>query len=210
MSTSERIRKIHICLRLGSNLYSFCWMTLLTNGSLSFGFTSKTLKLVEYGTSVVRSGVFNEHAQILTRGTVNIKNADTPHITFHPPRIEQKSGVAHVIASNGKVDEWELDWFPVKKPQLLLAAYTGDITMLDTVIKPKEQYEIVNVPLNLRCLRMELILYPRQPTSKIRLDDPNAKAHIMAICPNYFVSCNFYENPVVELGFYVATDRYMK
>jgi len=207
---SEKTRKINIYLKLGSNLYSFCWMTLLTNGSLSFGFTSKTPKMIEYGISVVRSGVFSEHAKILTRGTVDIKDAETLHVTFHPPRIEQKSGVAHVIASNGKVDEWELDWFPVKKPQILLVVYTGDITMLDIVIKPKEQYEIVNVPINLRCLRMVLVLYLRQPTSKIRLDDPNAKAHIMAICPNYFVSCNFYENPVVELGFYVATDRYMK
>lgn len=73
MSTSERIRKIRIYLRLRSKLYSFCWMNLLTDGSLSFGFTSKTQKLVEFGAAVVRSGVFSEHAQILTRGTVDTR-----------------------------------------------------------------------------------------------------------------------------------------
>ena len=206
MSSSERIRKIHIYLRLGRNLHSFCWINLLKNGSLSFGFTSKTQKLVEYGTSVVRSGFFSEHAQILTRGTVDIKDAGPSHVTFHPPRIEQKSGVAHVIASNGRVDEWELDWFPVKKPQLLLAAYTGEIAKLD-IAELKDHYEVVRVPPNLRCLRMELMLYPNQPTLTLRLDDPNAITHIMGICPNYIVSCNFYENPVAELAFYVATER---
>ena len=209
MSSSERIRKIRIYLRLRRNLHSFCWINLLKNGSLSFGFTSKTQKLVEYGTSVVRSGFFGEHARILTRGTVDIKDAKTPHVTFHPPRIEQKSGVAHVIASNGRVDEWELDWFPVKKPQLLLAAYTGDIAMLD-IAKPQGQYEVVDVPPNLHCLRMEMVLYPLPTKSAIRVDDPNAVANIIGRCPNYIVSCPFYENPLGLLGFYVATDRYTK
>lgn len=163
MSKKEWKGKIRIYLYLRESCYPFCWISMLKDGSLSFGFMSKTLRFIEYGSAVVRSGAFTEHAQILTRGNMDIKDADTPHVTFHSPRIGQKSGIAHMVDDKGKVDEWELDWFPVKTPQPLLYAYTGDITMLEKTVEPKERRQIVMVPANLQCLRMELILYPSSP-----------------------------------------------
>lgn len=176
------------------------------DASLLFGFMSKTLRFIEYGSAVVRSGAFTEHAQTLTRGNMDIKDADTPHVTFHPPRIEQKSGIAHMVDGKGKVDEWELYWFPVKKPQSLLYAYTGDITMLEKTVQPKGRCQIVMVPSDLQCLRMELILYPR--STKL-VHYPSAVANIHGVCPNYIVSCYFDKHNLVAPALYIATDSWV-
>ena len=200
----EWIGQIRIYLHLRKSYYSFCWINLQEDGSLSFGSLSKTLKFAEYGTAVVRSGYFTDHTQTLTRGNVDIKDADRPHVTFHPPSINQASGIVHMRDSNGKViDEWELDWFPVKKAQLLLCAYTGDITMLPKEVKPKGRYKVARLSSSLQCLRMELILYPLSATL---VHDPSAVANIHGGCPNYIVSCYFYNNNLVEPALYVASD----
>ena len=211
LSGSERIRNISVYLRLLNSLYSFCWMRFAKDGSLSFGFTSRTPKLDQYGSAVLRSGVFVNHAKTLARGTVDIKDTEGLHVTFHPPRIRQKSGVAHLVDSDGRrVDTWEFDWFPVKKLQLLLVAYTGNINMLETIAEFKGRYEVVNVPLDSNCLRMELVLFPIPTKSQIRIDDSNAAANIIGGCPHYLVRCAFYNNPLQELGFYIPSDRCSK
>jgi hypothetical protein len=156
----------------------------------------------------VRSGYFTEHAQTLTRGSVNIKDVNAPHVTFHSPTIQQKRGIVHFVGSNGKVDEWELDWFPVKRAQALLYTYTGDIAMLEKTPKPKGRYEIAVIPPNVQCLRMELIIHPRS-ASLAQVHDQNAIANISGYCPNYIVSCWFYENPLAEPCLYMATDSYL-
>ncbi len=176
------------------------------DGSLLFGFMSKTLRFIEYGSAIARSGAFIEHTQILTRGNMDIKDTNTPHVTFHPPRIEQKSGIAHMVDGKGRVDEWELDWFPVKTPQPLLYAYTGDITILDKTAQPKGRYQIITVPSNLRCLRMELILYPK---SSRLIHYPSAVANIHGICPDYIISCYFVSHSLIEPALYIATDSWV-
>ena len=203
----EWIGKVRIYLYFRKTYYSFCWISMEKDGSLLFGFSSKTLRFIEYGNSVVRSGIFTEHTQTLTRGNMDIKDAKTPHVTFHPPRIEQKSGIAHMVDDKGKVDEWELDWFPVKRPQSLLYAYTGNITVLDKTFQPKGRHLIATVPPNLQCLRMELILYPNlDPQSPKVIHYPNAVANIHGVCPNYIVSCYFDKHSLVAPALYIATD----
>ena len=179
---------------------------MLRDGSLSFGFMVKTLRFVEYGSAVVRSGAFVEHAQTLTRGNMDIKDTDKPHVTFHPPKISQKSGIVHMVDDKGKVDEWELDWFPVKTPQPLLYVYTGNITMLEKTAEPKGRRQIVMVPSNLQCLRMELILYPRSPQL---VHYPKAVANIRGVCPNYIISCYFDKHSLVKPALYVASDSWV-
>ena len=206
----EWIGKIRIYLYLRESFYSFCWINMLKDGSLSFGFMSKTLRFTEYGSCVVRSGAFTDHTQTLTRGNMDIKNANTPHVTFHPPRIDKKSGIAHMVDDKGKVDEWELDWFPVKKPQSLLYAYTGNITALDKTFQPKGRYLIATLPPNSQCLRMELILYPNpDPQFPKVVHYPSAVANIHGGCPNYIVSCYFYDNNLVKPALYVASDLWV-
>ena len=140
---------------------------------------------------------------------MDIKDVSTSHITFHPPRISQKRGIIHIVASNDKiVDEFDFDWFPVNRAQTILYVYSGDISKLEIATDPKGRYEIAKLPLNLQCLRMELTLYPI-PTKPIQIHDPSAVANIHGFCPNYIVSCWFYENPLAEPCLYMATDSYL-
>lgn len=200
-------RKIRIYLMWRNCYYSFCWVQLLKDGSFSFGLQSKTLRFIEWGTAVVRSGYFTEHTQILTSGNVDIKDVTAPHVTFHSPEIKQKKGIVHFVGSNGKVDEWELDWFPVRKAQALLYAYTGDIAMLEKATKLTERHEIVRVPTNVRYMRMELVIHPLSIATK-QIGDRSAITNIIGFCPNYIIGCCFYENPLTELCLYVATNSY--
>ncbi|MFC1995647.1 hypothetical protein ACFLVM_02080 [Chloroflexota bacterium] len=209
----KRIRRIRIYFAWRGGYYSFCWIEFLQNGSLSLGFLSRVFNFTEYGSAIARSGHFTEHAKILTRGNVDIKNADSPHITFHPPNIRKNGGIVHMISKNGLIDEFELDWFPVKKSQTVLYAFTGDIGVLDRSNKAMKQYQIISVPSNLKCLRMELAIYPRspkypKPANFIHI--PDAIGNIHGGCPYYVVSCYFYENDMVEPALYLASDSYVK
>jgi hypothetical protein len=205
----KKIRRIRICLFWKGYYYSFCWIEFLEDGSFSVGFLSKIFKLTEIGSATLRNGYFSKHIQTLTRGNIKIKDAISPHITFHQPKIEQTIGIVHMIAENGIVDEIELDWFPVKKADTLLYAYTGDIEKLDRDTKKKQRYRVVDVSPNIRCLRMELMIYPRTPKypqpAKI-IHNPNAIANIHGACPDYMLSCFFYKNDVVEPQLYFAAE----
>jgi hypothetical protein len=208
----KRIRKVQIYFAWRGSYYSFCWIEFLQDGSFSLGFLSKIFKFTEYGSAIARSGYFTEHVETLTTSSIDIKDADSPHVTFHPPRIGQNRGVVHMVAKNGTVDEFELDWFPVKKAQAMLYAFTGDITALDKA-ETMPRYQIVSVPSNLQCLRMELIVYPRSPKypkpAKI-IHIPSAVGNIHGGCPNYIVSCYFYGNDLVEPALYLASDSYTR
>jgi len=198
-------RKIDIYLLWRNSYYSFCWVQLIKDGSFAFGFRSKTLHFTEWGSAVVRSGYFVGHTQTLTSGNVSIKNVLAPHVTFHSPTLQQKRGIVHFVGSNGKVDEWELDWFPVKKAQGLLYAYTGDISMLEKVTKLAGRHEIAVIPPDVRYIRMDLIVHLLSATAK-QLEDRKAIINILGVCPNYIVSCWFYENPLSEPCLFMATD----
>ena len=180
---------------------------MLKGGSLSFGFMSKTLRFVEYGSAVVRSGAFTGLAQTLTRGNIGIKDARTPHVTLHPPRIAQNCGVAHMLDDKGKVDEWDLDWFPVKKPVSILYAYSGDITILEKSAKPKGNRQIVGVPSDVECLLMTLVLNPR--SSQV-IHYPNIIANVHGFCPDFIVSCYFEKIGLVAPAVFVATEGHLK
>jgi hypothetical protein len=191
--------------------YSFCWIEFLQDRSFSLGFLSRVFKFTEYGSAIARSGYFTEHVQILTSGNIDIKNAESPHVTFHPPRIGQNSGIVHMKAKNGIVDEFKLNWFPVKQTQVLLYAFTGDIATLDKTSKKIPRYQTILVPSNIQCLRMELIAYPRlpaypKPAQIIHI--PRAIGCIHGGCPDYIVSCYFYGNNPVQPALYLASDSY--
>ena len=177
------------------------------DASLLFGFSSKNMRFTEYGSSVVRSGYFTDHSQIIPKGNLDIRKTSKPHITFHPPTTSRKIGIAHMVEGrNGKVDEWNLDWFPVNKPQALLFAYTGDIDRLDETEKLKGNHQIVSVHDNVNCLRMELILHPI-PKSTVAIGSPNT-INILGFCPNYIVCCHFHSVNMVDPADYIATDVY--
>lgn len=200
-------RKIRIYLLQGNIYYSFCWLQFLKDGSLSFGFQSKKLQQIrEYGSAVSRSGFFTGHAPILRSGNVDIRDVSESHITFHPPKVFQKSGIVHIVANKKeKVDEFELDWFPVNSPQIPLYVYSGDIANLEKTTNLKGRYEIIQLPSSVQCIRMELKLYPI-PRKPIRIDDPHALTNIHGFCPKYIVSCRFYKDNAIEAGYYIATD----
>lgn len=201
----KSIRRIRIYFAWRGGYYSFCWIEFLQDGSFSLGFLSRVFKFTEYGSAIARSGHFTDHTKILTRGNVGIKDADSPHVTFHPPNIGQNRGIVHMTSKNGLVDEFELDWFPVKKSQAVLYAFTGDIAALDRSTKAMKQCQIISVPSNLKCLRMEMTVYPRAKIIHI----PDAVGNIHGGCPYYIVSCYFYGNDVVEPALYLASDSYI-
>ena len=179
---------------------------MLKDNSFSFGFSSKVFKLIEFGSSIVRSGHFTDEIPILTKADINIKTSQRLHVSFHPPRLDQKSGIVHLIDNNKKiVSEWELDWFPVRKPDSLLFAYTGNLNALDAVTKPTGRYEEVYIPSVYQFLRMELSLYPnRNPQTPKWIDRPSAISNIHGLCSNYIISCYFYPNPPSQPAVFIA------
>jgi len=207
MSKKDWIGELRIYLLQRGVYRSFCWMNMQQNGSLLFSFSSKTARLIEYGRSVVQSGNFVDHSKTITRGTIDIKDAKHPHISFHPPRITQKSGIAHLKDANGNVDEWDLDWFPVKNSQAILYAYSGDISKLSQVVHLKGNHQVVDIPNNVDCIQMELVLYPKSVQIVGRWD---VLTNIIGVCPHYIVCCHFLPIRVVDLSVYIATDEYSK
>jgi hypothetical protein len=57
----EWIGQVRIYLLLKNRHYSYAWVNLQEDGSLSFGLLSKTLKFTEWGSAVVHSGAFTSH-----------------------------------------------------------------------------------------------------------------------------------------------------
>ena len=203
--TTEKDRKVYINLRVRNVVYTFCWLSLLKNGSFSFGLSSKSRPITELGAAVHSSGGFRDHSSVITSGNVNIADAVYPHYTFHPPRINQSSGIVHLRGTNGVVDRWDIDWYPVNIAQTLLFAYTGDMGQLDIATKRKGRTEIVRVPLDVSCLRMELSIWPRDSEWQY-IHDETAVTNVIGYSPKYVLNCRFYENNLEPLMVYVATD----
>jgi hypothetical protein len=201
-------RKINIYILWKNNHYKFCWIQLLTDGSFSLGFEPSTSRFTEYGSAVMRSGTFTKHIQTMTDGNVNIREVIAPHVTFHSPLIQQRIGLVHFKGKNGIVDEWELDWFPVKQSQLLLCMYSGDIANLEKINKLKGRHEIATLPSNIQCVRMELEVCPLLKLPQ-QIHDVSALANIHGFCPNYILNCRFYPNDLVTQGLYMATDSWL-
>lgn len=194
--------KIRVYLQLKGKYYAFFWISMWKDDSLLCGFMPR-MHWTEYGTAITRSDNFIDHTQTIVSGNIDIKKTGFLHISFHPPRLYQRSGVAHVKDKLGFVDKWALDWFPVRKPSHLLSADTGDITNLERAVEWKKPYEIVNVPSNIQYLRMNLVLYPKSPNL---LHDPNSITKLIGICPNYIVCCYFYSSAPSVPAFYAAAE----
>ena len=192
--------KIRVYLHLNGEYYAFFWISMWKDGSLLCGFMHR-MNWTDYGTAITQSGNFVNHAETIARGNVKIRNTKDLHISFHPPRIYQKIGVAHIKDTSGFVDRWELDWFPVNKSSHLFSADTGEIAALERVQELKKPYEIVDLLANTQCLRMNLVLYPKSPRI---IHDPNSITKLIGICPNYIVCCYFYNTTPGVPAFYVA------
>lgn len=202
-------RKTRIHLRWHAHYYSLCWAEFLKDKSFSVGINSRNIRFDEYGSAVSRGAQFTDHLEAdITAGNVSIRDAKDHHVTFHPPRLNQRSGIIHLVASNGKVDEWPLDWFPVAKPQPVLRVTVADVDSLGQRAQPKRPYSIVAVPSNVRSLRMELCLHPRA-TPRLRLHNPTALANIHGFSPDYIASFYIFKDDSHSTCMYIATDTYV-
>jgi len=200
--SGKKIRKLRIYLRHRAGYYPFCWAEFLKDKSFSIGINHKII-FGEYGTAVYRGGNFTEHVQTtVTRGDISMKYAKDHHVTFHPPRITQQSGIVHIVAPNGKVDEWPLDWFPITRPQSLLYFTVADLRCLGQVSKPKRPYRVVCVPSGICSLRMELHIHP----PLLVRHDPKALGNIHGISSDYIASFKFYKDDSYKTCIYIATD----
>jgi len=197
------VRKKRIYLRSGKQLFPFCWIEFLEDGSFSLGIISKEIKFTQYGSAIQRQVSFKNHVQTLRRREIGVQETKAPHYTFHTPRISQKAGLVHMIDPNGKVDEWELDWFPVRKIQHLLTINSGQIKTLGIAINPKKNYSIVTVPKGWRSLRMDMFISPVR--SKVELD-PSAIDNVIGGCKHYNLICSFYKDSNDSLCIYVANE----
>ena len=197
------VGKLRVYLSSGTSYHAFCWISLWKDGSLLFGFLPN-ISLTEYGSVVQRSGRFTGHTKTLRAGNIDIQDAKSPHISFHPPtRIKHRGGVPQMRSGASYVDRWQLDWFPVKSAMHLLSAKTGYIASLQKVPQLKQPYEIVNVPANVQYLEMKLLVYPRKP---IMLHDPRSLTKLIGGCPHYIVCCYFYQCEPCVPEIYVAAE----
>ena len=199
--------KLRVYLKFNNKYYPFCWTELLQDGSFSFGMSSRKLHFEEYGSAVYHSDSFINHIQTLPRGDIHIKQAKAPHVTFHSPRITQHSGIVHFVAENGRVDEWNLDWFPVRKKQMLLCVTIKNFFEIGNTSTLKKPYRIVIIPNNFKSFRMNLEIYKRN-TSINKLHNNSAFGNIHGWCPQYVISLKFYKYNSQSTSIYMASDCY--
>lgn len=203
MRSAKFVRKKRIYLKEGSDTHPFLWIEFLDDGSFSLGFMSKEVKLSEYGSAIQQGAKFTQHAQIVRRGNVTIDETEAPHFTFHPPKISQRSGMVHMVDATGKIDEWEFDWFPVRKVDHFLTVYSGQLSLLGTVARPRKNFSIIAIPPGAQGIRMDMFICPAGP--QIGLDSL-AIDNVFGGCKHYNLVCNFYRDSSAQFSIYVATE----
>jgi len=202
--TKKWLGRVQVYLSRGREVHSFCWLNMAKDGSLSFGLSSSSVRFAEYGKAVSRGGTFVGHAKTLTRGNADIADAPRAHATLHPPSLRQSTGIAQMKDDRRVVDRWELDWFPVANANLVGVLYSGRIVDLSSPSRSTGKREIVNVPTDVECLRMDIVLFPRKPRSSMRLDSPGTMTNLVGICPHYLVGCHFYRDDQTTAAMYIA------
>ncbi len=202
--STKFVRKKRIYLRGGAGIHPFLWIEFLDDGSFSLGFMSKQVKLTEYGSAIQQGAKFTQHAQVVRRGNVTIDESKAPHITFHPPRISQTSGMVHMVDETGKIDEWEFDWFPVRRVDHIFTVYSGQLGLLGTVVRPRKNFSIIAVPPGAQGLRMDMFICP--VGTHIELDSL-AIDNVIGGCRHYNLVCSFYKDSSAQFSIYVATDK---
>ncbi len=203
--TGKDQRKLRIYLKQGTKLYGFYWIEFLLNGSFSFGIRAN-INWLEFGSTIHRKGEFVDKEETVTTGNADITELNRPHVTFHPPRLNQEAGIAHFVDSNGKfVDEWSINWFPVGKPQVLIIVDSGISGILPVETKIKKGGETGVLPIDLEHLRMHLAIFPRNTTINA-VHDPSALVNIRGHSSEYILSARVYKNTPCKMGVYMATD----
>lgn len=207
MHSVKFVRKKRIYLKKGTHIYPFIWIEFLEDASFSLGFMSKQLRLTEYGSAIQRKLQFQEHTEVIKRGTVPISKTEMPHYTFHPPRISQRSGIVHMVDQCGNVDEWEFNWFPVTMVDHIATVYSGSLAALGTIKSPKKNYSLVEVPHTSLGMRMDVFICP--VGSHVELDSL-AKDNVIGGCKHYNLICSFYSDNSPQFAIYVATEMRKK
>jgi len=197
------VRKKRIYILWRKYLYPLCWIEFLTDGSFSIGLISNKINFTEYGSAIQRGLSFKEHVQIIQCGNLKIQEAQAPHYTFHPPSISQNVGLVHMVDVNGKIDEWNLDWFPVIETRHILTLNTGLFETLGFVPKPKKNYSIINAPNNCFSLRMDMFI--AEVGANVELDR-SAIDNVIGGCKHYNLICSFYKDSIERLCWYVANE----
>ena len=201
--STKFVRKKRIYLKRGTQIYPFIWIEFLDDASFSVGLISKQVKLTEYGSAIQRELQFQEHAEVLRRGKVDISEAETPHYTFHPPRISQKNGIVHMVNQSGKIDEWEFNWFPVITVDHILTVHSGNLELLGTVAGPRRNHSLVAVPHRSHGMRMDMFICPVGAHVEL---DPLAKDNVIGGCKHYNLICSFYSDDTPQFAIYVAAE----
>ena len=196
------VKKKRIYLKMEGRLFPWFWIEFLEDKSFSLGMSSSATTFTEYGSAIWRKQTFEEHIPILTSGNVPIKEAHSLHVTFHPPRITQKQGVVHMTAANGRVDEWNMDWFPVGNPKLIVTLLSGDIEQLGSAGRTKRNYSVVTVAPGIRRVRMDMYICPNPPNITL---DPKAFDNVLGWSPAYVLCCSFYQDSRQQAALYVAS-----
>lgn len=202
-SSEKFVRKKRIYIRWHKILYPLCWIEFLKDGSFSIGLISNKINFTEYGSAVQRGLSFKEHVQTIQSGNLKIQDAQTPHYTFHPPRINQDIGLVHMVDMKGKVDEWNFDWFPVNKTRHILTLNTGPFEVLGSIQKPKKNYSIIGATDDCFSLRMDMFI--AQIGANIELDKA-AIDNVIGGCKYYNLICSFYKDNETVLCWYVANE----
>jgi hypothetical protein len=203
MQSAKFVRKKRVYLKGLGKIHPFLWIEFLDDGSFSLGFMSKQIKLTERGSAIQRGLRFEQHTQVVARGNISINEAEAPHYTFHPPRIMQKGGLVHMVDSTGKVDEWEFDWFPVRKVDHILTVHSGLLDSLGTVASPRKNFSIIAVPPSVQGLRMDMFICPVRAHIVL---DPLAIDNVIGGCKYYNLICSFYTDSTTQFSIYVATN----
>lgn len=207
----KKNRKLRIYVKQDNKYFPFCWVELLQDGSFSFGLSSKRINFTEYGSAILKSGKFTDHKQTITRGKIKIKDAKAPHVTFHPPGILQQSGIVNFTTTNGKIDTWTLNWFPVRQKQQLAYITVNNLKEISNSSRPKKQYRVVPMPKNIQSFRMNLEINKRNtPITKLHDNSTISNTCIFGYSPNYILALKFYKDTPKTTSIYIASDNIIK
>lgn len=151
----ESFRKKRVFLVSNDGIHEFCWIRMALDGSLHLGFSKSYGPITETGAAYEKGTMIKLKPE--ARPSVGLEEG--PHLSFHPPKIDEKFGIAHFKAKSGVLDRWTLDWFPVKNVKLIARAFSGPLIFKKTKVL-SDQF-LIYVSERAKCIRMDIVVAPR-------------------------------------------------
>lgn len=197
--------KSYFYLVLGDRIYKLCWISFVRDGGFSVGMDRHSRPICEIGSAIRQEGCFDQHTPHMQKAEIIASQIRDAHITFHPPRIMHKNGIAQIRAGQQTLARWPLGWYPVRTALPVLYLYSGSISTLQRVERPQRNGFFLPFAQNVKNIEMRVVTLPNPlQVATLRL---HPHWDVVGRAPKYHLLCRARPTKVAESGVYVITDQ---